>query len=88
MNGAQTSMPVLAATFYPTQGRASGVAWMLGIGRLGGVVGALAGGVLLQAGFNIVSIISGLAIAALIAGAALLYKDFASRTDLRESRQS
>jgi AAHS family 4-hydroxybenzoate transporter-like MFS transporter len=36
MNGAQSSMPALAAGFYPTQGRATGVAWMLGIGRFGG----------------------------------------------------
>jgi AAHS family 4-hydroxybenzoate transporter-like MFS transporter len=31
MNGAQSSMPALAAGFYPTQGRATGVAWMLGL---------------------------------------------------------
>ena len=36
MNGAQSSMPALAAGFYPTQGRATGVAWMLGLGRFGG----------------------------------------------------
>ncbi len=36
MNGAQSSMPALAAGFYPTQGRATGVARMLGIGRFGG----------------------------------------------------
>ena len=29
MNGAQSSMPAMAAGFYPTQGRATGVAWML-----------------------------------------------------------
>jgi AAHS family 4-hydroxybenzoate transporter-like MFS transporter len=40
MNTAQSSMPALAAGFYPTQGRATGVAWMLGIGRFGGIVGS------------------------------------------------
>jgi AAHS family 4-hydroxybenzoate transporter-like MFS transporter len=79
MNGAQTSMPVLAAEFYPIQGRASGVAWMLGIGRFGGVTGALAGGLLLKAGFDLAFIISGLSIAAVIAATALLGKDFVSR---------
>jgi AAHS family 4-hydroxybenzoate transporter-like MFS transporter len=34
MNGAQSSMPALAAGFYPTQGRATGVAWMLGLAAL------------------------------------------------------
>jgi MFS family permease len=32
MNTAQSSMPALAAAFYPTQGRGTGVGWMLGIG--------------------------------------------------------
>jgi AAHS family 4-hydroxybenzoate transporter-like MFS transporter len=40
MNTAQSSMPALAAAFYPTQGRATGVAWMLGIGRFGGIAGS------------------------------------------------
>src|SRR5258708_36011410 len=40
MNTAQSSMPALAAPFYPTQGRATGVAWMLGIGRFGGIAGS------------------------------------------------
>lgn len=40
MNTAQSSMPALAAAFYPTQGRGTGVAWMLGIGRFGGIAGS------------------------------------------------
>ena len=40
MNTAQSSMPALAAGFYPTSGRATGVAWMLGIGRFGGIAGS------------------------------------------------
>lgn len=40
MNTAQASMPALAAAYYPTQGRATGVAWMLGVGRFGGIAGA------------------------------------------------
>jgi AAHS family 4-hydroxybenzoate transporter-like MFS transporter len=74
MNGAQTSMPVLAAETYPTVGRASGVSWMLGVGRFGGILGALAGGVLLQAGYGMSTIILDLAIVALLAAAALLVK--------------
>jgi MFS transporter, AAHS family, 4-hydroxybenzoate transporter len=37
MNTAQCSMPSLAASFYPTQGRATGVAWMLAFGRFGAI---------------------------------------------------
>jgi MFS transporter, AAHS family, 4-hydroxybenzoate transporter len=40
MNTSQASMPALAAGFYPTEGRATGVAWMLGIGRFGGIAGS------------------------------------------------
>ncbi|MBI3143919.1 MAG: MFS transporter [Pseudogulbenkiania sp.] len=47
VTGAQASLPSLAAPLYPTQGRATGIAWMLGVGRFGGIVGALLGGVLL-----------------------------------------
>jgi AAHS family 4-hydroxybenzoate transporter-like MFS transporter len=79
MNGAQTSMPVLAASFYPTQGRASGVSWMLGAGRMGGILGAFGGGILMQAGYSMAQIIAGLAGVAMLAAAALVAKDFAQR---------
>ena len=78
MNGAQTSMPVLAASTYPTKSRASGVSWMLGVGRFGGISGALAGGVLLQAGYKMAAIVLGLSVAALIAAFALFVKAYAS----------
>lgn len=70
--GALTSMPVLASSFYPTRARASGVAWMLGVGRFGGVVGAFSGGPLLGAGYSIGHILALLAIPSAIAGIALL----------------
>ncbi|MFM0397569.1 MFS transporter [Paraburkholderia phytofirmans] len=75
MAGAQISMPVLAAAFYPTNGRASGVAWMLGIGRIGGIVGAFAGAVMLQAGFGIEAILQVLAFPVFVAAGALLLKN-------------
>ncbi|WP_167471181.1 hypothetical protein [Cupriavidus lacunae] len=37
------SMGGLAAMFYPTSGRSSGVAWMYGVGRIGGILGPIAG---------------------------------------------
>lgn len=40
MNTAQSSLPALAAMYYPTRGRATGVAWMLGVGRFGGIAGS------------------------------------------------
>ena len=40
------------AIFYPTQGRATGVSWMLGIGRFGAILGAWMGATLLGLGWN------------------------------------
>src|SRR5207245_2057243 len=40
MNMSQSSLPTLAGEFYPTKGRATGVAWMMGIGRFGGIAGS------------------------------------------------
>jgi len=74
MNTAQSSMPALAAGFYPTQGRATGVAWMLGIGRFGGIAGSFLVAELArrQLGFDQVFMV--LAIPGLIAAGALFIK--------------
>jgi AAHS family 4-hydroxybenzoate transporter-like MFS transporter len=45
--GGQTSIIVLAGTFYPTFIRTTGVGWGLGIGRIGAIVGPLIGGAML-----------------------------------------
>ena len=40
-NTAQSSLPVLAAKYYPTEARTTGVSWMCGIGRFGAVAGTM-----------------------------------------------
>src|ERR1700676_1715470 len=45
--GAEIAANALAAGFYPTSIRATGVGWALGIGRVGSIIGPLVGGVLL-----------------------------------------
>jgi len=79
MNGAQSSMPSLAAGFYPTQGRATGVAWMLGIGRFGGITGALLGAELLRMHLGFDRIFTLLAVPAFIAAVALIVKQVGAR---------
>jgi AAHS family 4-hydroxybenzoate transporter-like MFS transporter len=74
ISGPITSMNTIAAEFYPTQSRASGVSWMLGIGRFGGILGAMLGAQLLAAGWGVSAIFMVLAIPALISGLALAYK--------------
>ena len=78
MNGAQASMGSIAALYYPTSSRATGVAWMLGFGRIGGICGALFGAELIKHELSYSSIFTLLSIPALIAAIALLYKDFRS----------
>lgn len=72
VTSAVTSMSALAASFYPTRARATGVAWMLGIGRIGGVAGALVGAALMGLGWQFGSVFSLLAVPALISAVALV----------------
>jgi AAHS family 4-hydroxybenzoate transporter-like MFS transporter len=46
--GGQSSANALAAEFYPTPMRSTGVGWALGIGRIGSIIGPLLGGLLLS----------------------------------------
>ncbi|MFM0740226.1 aromatic acid/H+ symport family MFS transporter [Paraburkholderia xenovorans] len=47
--GAMTGTSILSTGFYPTATRATGVAWTLGMGRVGSIVGSMIGGVMLAA---------------------------------------
>ncbi|MBU5648683.1 aromatic acid/H+ symport family MFS transporter, partial [Pluralibacter sp. S54_ASV_43] len=85
MNGAQSSMPALAAGFYPTQGRATGVAWMLGLGRFGGILGAFSGAFLMQAQLAFETIFTFLAVPALVSAFALMVKYWAGKRQLSTS---
>nr|CAD6437673.1 MFS transporter [Rhizobium sp. Q54] len=62
-----SAMSAYAATLYPTEGRATGIAWMLGVGRFGGVAGAFGGGAILGLGLTFGSVISLLALPAALA---------------------
>lgn len=81
VNGAQSAMPSLAARFYPTQGRATGVSWMLGIGRFGAILGAWIGATLLGLGWNFEQVLTALMVSAAIATAAVLVKGLVSHAD-------
>ena len=48
--GAQMCTVALAALFYDTFLRATGIGWSMGIGRIGAIVGPVVGGILLAAG--------------------------------------
>jgi AAHS family 4-hydroxybenzoate transporter-like MFS transporter len=68
--GGQIAANALAATFYPTSVRATGVGWALGIGRVGSIIGPLVGGALLIAKWSPGSVFMAAAGAALCAAVA------------------
>jgi AAHS family 4-hydroxybenzoate transporter-like MFS transporter len=68
--GGQIAANALAAGFYPTSVRASGVGWALGIGRVGSIVGPLVGGALLAMKWSTGAVFVAAAAAALCAALA------------------
>jgi AAHS family 4-hydroxybenzoate transporter-like MFS transporter len=70
MVGGQTAANALAATFYPTSIRSTGVGWALGIGRVGSIVGPLVGGALLTMKWSSAAVFMAAASAALCAALA------------------
>jgi AAHS family 4-hydroxybenzoate transporter-like MFS transporter len=68
--GGQIAANALAAGYYPTSVRATGVGWALGIGRVGSIVGPLVGGVLLTLKWSTAAIFMAAALAALCAALA------------------
>ena len=75
MNTTQTSMPALAANFYPTAGRATGIAWMMAIGRIGAVAAPFLVAELQRRHFSFEQIFMVLAIPGVIAAIALFVKN-------------
>ena len=87
MNTSQSSLPALAAGFYPTQGRATGVAWMLGLGRFGGIAGSFLVAELARRQLAFSEIFTIVAVPGLIAATALMVKQLAHPRTRRLARQ-
>ena len=68
--GGQIAANALAANFYPTAMRATGVGWALGIGRVGSIIGPLIGGALMSAKWSTGELFMTAALAALCAALA------------------
>jgi hypothetical protein len=71
VSGSQVGAHALAAAFYPTGNRATGVSWASAVGRSGSVPGSMAGGLLLTMQFTNQSIFQMVAVPALISAAAV-----------------
>lgn len=79
MSGAQTGLNAFAPGYYPTDFRATGVSWMLGIGRFGAIFGSLIGGIVLGFGLSLPVLFLLLGIPAFIAALAMLANSYSSR---------
>ncbi len=69
--GGQTGANALAASFYPTYIRSTGVGWALGIGRIGSIVGPILGGIMLSLHWPLSTIFLAAAIPSLIGSGAI-----------------
>lgn len=78
MNTSQTRLPALAAAYYPTAGRATGVVWMTAIGRIGTVAALFPVAELRSRQFDFAQIFAVLAIPGFVAALALFIKNAAS----------
>ena len=72
--GAQVGVNALAAGFYPTTSRATGISWANAVGRTGSVIGSMVGGVLLSLGWELPMVFATAAIPALLAALAMFAK--------------
>jgi MFS family permease len=66
-NAAVVGLYALMATSFPTRLRASGIGFVIGIGRGGAAVGPVAGGLLFSAGFQLDTVMSVMAIGSILA---------------------
>lgn len=82
LSGAQTGLNAFAPGCYPTVARATGVSWMLAVGRLGSILGSSIGGVLLGFGWGFGAIISILAVPACLSALAILFNRISMRNPI------
>lgn len=85
MSGAQTGLNAFAPGCYPTAARATGVSWMLGMGRFGSIAGSAFGGALLGLGWGFGGILAMLAVPAACAAVAILLAQLGSAGEVRQA---
>ncbi|MBC8635634.1 aromatic acid/H+ symport family MFS transporter [Caballeronia sp. EK] len=73
VSGSQVCANVIASGFYPTSSRATGVAWALGVGRIGAIAGSFGGALMLSAGWSNAALYLILAVPATLSGAGIFF---------------
>ncbi|WP_076858364.1 MFS transporter [Bradyrhizobium mercantei] len=86
--GSMLGLIGLAGTLYPAHLRATGTGWAMGVGRLGGILGPIAGGTLIHAGYAPSSIMLLLACpTAAVVLAILMLRRVRGAGDVRETAE-
>lgn len=70
--GGQPAVNALAATYYPTTLRSTGIGWSLGVGRIGSIVGPVLGGELIRRNWSTSDIFLAVAVPAVVSAVMLL----------------
>jgi MFS transporter, AAHS family, 4-hydroxybenzoate transporter len=71
--GAQAGINALAGTLYPTSMRSTGTGWAFGVGRIGSILGPVAGGQLLASGLAHSTLFAAAAAPVLVSASALFF---------------
>jgi len=82
--GGQPAVNALAATYYPTALRSTGVGWSLGVGRVGSIIGPVVGGELIRLNWSNADLFLVVAVPAVVSGLALLVMAWRPRAARRE----
>jgi MFS transporter, AAHS family, 4-hydroxybenzoate transporter len=82
--GGQPALNALAATYYPTSLRSTGIGWSLGIGRIGSVIGPVLGGALIHFQWTSSSLFLAAAVPACVSLGGIVAIHLASRTSAAE----
>jgi AAHS family 4-hydroxybenzoate transporter-like MFS transporter len=72
ISGSQVGANALAASFYPTDCRATGVSWANGVGRIGSVLGSVGGGAMLSMDLSLPTVFVIVGLPAVVAGMTML----------------
>jgi len=77
--GGQGGLNALEATFYPTDLRATGIGWALGVGRAGAIVGPYVGGTLLAGQWTTQQLFMAAAVPAVVSAMTMVALRFVMR---------
>lgn len=77
--GGQPALNALAATYYPTSLRSTGIGWSLGVGRIGSVVGPVLGGALMHLHWSSASLFMAAAVPACVSLLGIVAIHYAGR---------